>query len=85
MSLFDTLTAILHAADPEGTVVPFLLPGVTDGRFFAQLGIQTYGFLAGQVPDDFNVTQVVHVADERIPVSALAIGTEALYRLLQTF
>jgi len=85
MGLFDTLTKILHAADPDGVLVPFLLPGVSDARFFAQLGIQTYGFLAGRMPGDFNPAQYIHAADERIPVDALAFGTEVLWQLLHAF
>jgi acetylornithine deacetylase/succinyl-diaminopimelate desuccinylase-like protein len=85
MGLFDTLADILREADPTGFPVPLLLTGVTDGRFFAQLGIQTYGFLPMQLPDDFNFTQTIHAANERIPVAALAFGTNAIYAALQRF
>ncbi|HNB51164.1 MAG TPA: M20/M25/M40 family metallo-hydrolase, partial [Anaerolineales bacterium] len=45
MGWFETLAGILREADPDGIPVPLLLSGVTDGRFFSRLGIQTYGFL----------------------------------------
>src|SRR5262249_21515832 len=51
MSLFGTLEGILREADPSASAIPLLLSGVTDGRFFAQLGIQTYGFLPMQLPE----------------------------------
>lgn len=85
MGLFDTLVGILREADPEGVPIPLLLSGVTDARFFSQLGIQTYGFLPMQLPEDFNFTSVVHAADERIPVEALAFGANAIYELLRRF
>lgn len=85
MGLFDTLAGILKEADPDGIPLPLLLSGVTDGRYFAQLGIQTYGFLPMQLPDDFNFSQTIHAADERIPVAAVDFGTNAVYMALQRF
>jgi acetylornithine deacetylase/succinyl-diaminopimelate desuccinylase-like protein len=85
MGLFDTLSDILRQFDPDGIPIPFLMSGVTDARFFSKLGIQTYGFLPMQLPDDFNFTQTVHAANERIPVSALDFGTNAIYQALQRF
>ena len=38
MGLFETLAGILREADPEGTPIPLLLSGITDGRYFARLG-----------------------------------------------
>jgi acetylornithine deacetylase/succinyl-diaminopimelate desuccinylase-like protein len=85
MGLFDTLAGILRAADPDGIPVPLLLSGVTDGRFFSQLGIQTYGFLPMTLPEDFNFTATIHAADERIPATSVEFGTDALYKVLQRF
>ncbi|MEZ4643793.1 MAG: M20/M25/M40 family metallo-hydrolase [Chloroflexota bacterium] len=85
MSLFATLAAVLRAADPTGVPVPLLLSGVTDARFFAQLGIQTYGFLPMQLPADFNFSGTIHAADERIPATAVHFGAEAIYQVLQQF
>jgi acetylornithine deacetylase/succinyl-diaminopimelate desuccinylase-like protein len=85
MGLFSTLANILREADPTGSPVPLLLSPVTDGRFFSQLGIQTYGFLPMQLPDDFNFTDTIHAANERIPVAALDFGTNAIYMALQRF
>jgi len=85
MGLFETLTDILREADPDGIAVPLLLSGVTDGRFFSRLGIQTYGFLPMLLPKDFNFSQSIHAADERIPVEAVDFGANAIYKLLQRF
>ena len=85
MGLFPTLASILRDADPLGTPVPMLLPGATDGRLFAKLGIQTYGFLPMPLPPEFNFSETVHGADERIPVAALDFGSDAIYELLGRF
>lgn len=80
---FDVLAGILREADPEGIPIPLLLSGVTDGRFFAQLGIQTYGFLPMRLPPDFNFSATIHAADERIPLDALEFGTQAILKAIQ--
>ena len=85
MGLFGVLSDILTEADPEGTPIPLLLSGTTDGRLFSQLGIQTYGFLPMQLPEDLDFLRAIHGADERIPVQALSFGTNAIYELLQRF
>jgi acetylornithine deacetylase/succinyl-diaminopimelate desuccinylase-like protein len=85
MSMFDTLSGILRETDPDAVPVPFLLSGFTDGRHFARLGIQTYGFLPMDLPQGFNSTQTIHAADERIPAEAVEFGANAIYKLLQRF
>lgn len=85
MGLFDTLGDVLREADPAGIPVPYLLSGVTDGRFFSRLGIQTYGYLPMRLPPNFNFIQTIHAADERIPVDAVEFGAHAIYQALQRF
>jgi acetylornithine deacetylase/succinyl-diaminopimelate desuccinylase-like protein len=85
LALFEMLADVLRELDPEGIPMPLLQAGVTDARFFAQLGIQTYGFIPMRLPDDFPVLKIVHAADERLPVAALEFGTEAVTRALQRF
>jgi acetylornithine deacetylase/succinyl-diaminopimelate desuccinylase-like protein len=85
MGLFSTLKAILREADPAGTPVPMLLPAATDGRLFAKLGIQTYGFLPMPLPTGFSFLETIHGANERIPVDSLNFGAQAIYQLLQRF
>ena len=85
MGLFDTLAGILRETDPDGVPIPLLLSGVTDGRFFSQLGIQTYGFLPMVLPDDFDFSRTIHAANERIPVEAVDFGAKAIYELLRRF
>ena len=85
MGLFDTLTGVLREADPDGVPLPILMSGVTDGRFFSQLGIQSYGFTPMILPREMKLWELIHAADERIPVEAVEYGTDMIYKLLQRF
>ncbi len=85
MEMFGLLAEILRERDPEGTPIPFLMPGASDARYFSRLGIQTYGFLPMNLPKEFNLIRMAHAEDERIPVEALPYGADAIYEVLQKF
>jgi acetylornithine deacetylase/succinyl-diaminopimelate desuccinylase-like protein len=85
MALFDTLAEILRELDAAARPVPLLLPAVSDARFFAKLGIQTYGFLPMQLPQEMRFMDLIHAEDERIPVESVEFGTSAIRRLLERF
>ena len=85
LGLFETLAGVIRELDPEGIPIPLLQIGVTDGRFFSQAGVQTYGFLPMRLPEGFAFTKLIHAADERIPVDALEFGAEAVWRAIQRF
>jgi len=53
---------------PDATVVPFLIPGVTDGVFFRPRGMVVYGFTPVLPVDDISLA---HGHDERISVESL--------------
>ncbi len=76
--LFPLLARALEEADPGAQAIPLLLSGVTDGRHFARLGIQTYGFTPMKLPEGFTFNRLIHAADERIPVEALRFGVRVL-------
>ncbi len=83
MERYAILADILRQADPTGIPVPYLVSGVTDARHFATLGIQSYGFIPMQIPDE--LIKTIHAADERIPVATLEWGTQVLLETLQRF
>jgi len=85
LALFGMLGSVLEDADPGSIAIPLLMPGVSDGRFFARLGIQTYGFTPMRLPADFNFWSGVHGADERIPVDAVEFGTSAITEALRRY
>ncbi|MGH2963786.1 MAG: M20/M25/M40 family metallo-hydrolase [Solirubrobacterales bacterium] len=83
MGLFEPLGEAIRGLDPEAIPVPLLLPGTTDGRLLAQLGIQNYGYLPMRFPEDFDPSELIHGPNERIPVDALEFGAEVIERLLR--
>ncbi len=83
MTLYPLLADILKKADPSGTPIPMLLSGVTDGRFFSRIGIQTYGYLPMDIPG--KLIDTIHAANERIPVAAMEFGTNAISEVLRRF
>lgn len=85
MGMFDMLSSILRESDPDGVPIPLLLSGVTDGRFFSKLGIQTYGFLPMTLPADFNFSATIHAANERVPAAAIEFGANAIFKALERF
>jgi acetylornithine deacetylase/succinyl-diaminopimelate desuccinylase-like protein len=85
LGMFETLGRILEEADPGAVALPLLMPGVTDARFFAQLGIQTYGFTPMKLPPDFNFWAGVHGSDERVPAEAVAFGADAIHTALERY
>ena len=85
LGLWDVLAGALTDADAGVVPVPYLMPAVTDGRFFARLGIQTYGFTPMQLAEGFEFQKLIHAADERIPLDAPEFGTQAMVRVLERF
>jgi acetylornithine deacetylase/succinyl-diaminopimelate desuccinylase-like protein len=85
MGMFGVLESSLRHLDPQARPVPLLLPAVTDGRFFARLGIQTYGFLPMQLAPEMSFMELIHSENERVPAGALEFGTQAIGRVLERF
>ena len=85
MTLFPLLASIVREADPTGIPIPSMVGGFTDGRMFARLGIQNYGFLPQNLPAGFASGGMVHGADERVPVETIEFGAKVLYTLLERY
>lgn len=69
-----TVRDAVAVEDPDGVVVPYLLPASTDNKYLARLGIAGYGFTPLRVPADLDVFGLFHAVDERVPVDALRFG-----------
>jgi len=85
LSQMQLLGDVLRTLDGEAVPTPMLQIGVTDGRFFADIGIQTYGFLPLRLPDGFEFTRLIHAADERVPADAVRFGAEAVGRVVERY
>jgi acetylornithine deacetylase/succinyl-diaminopimelate desuccinylase-like protein len=81
----DIVTAInrsILAEDPDARVVPYLMPGGTDGKHWAKAGIDCYGFAPLRLPADLDFTALFHGVDERVPTDALEFGARVFDRFL---
>jgi acetylornithine deacetylase/succinyl-diaminopimelate desuccinylase-like protein len=85
LSLMPMLSEVLTTADPEAVPLPMLMPGITDGRFFARLGIQTYGFLPMRLRAEMKFTSLIHAADERVPAQEIGWGTDRICEVLTRY
>lgn len=74
----------IRAEDPDGIVVPYLLPASTDNKHFARLGVLGYGFVPLRVPDDFDVYGQFHSADECVPLESLYFSARTTARILRS-
>ena len=72
----------LNVIPGQIVLIPYIVSALTDGRFFARLGIQNYGFLPVKLPEDFSFMTTIHAANERISVGAVEAGTDAVYKVL---
>jgi acetylornithine deacetylase/succinyl-diaminopimelate desuccinylase-like protein len=82
---FAQFQPIIDEMDPGAIVVPTLVSGVTDARFFARLGTPTYGFGPVKLSRDMPFWSLFHSADERIPVDGLLAGCRAVFRVVEQY
>lgn len=83
--LFRAIERSLAVADPDGHVVPAIVPGFTDSHNYARLGAQCYGFYPLRLPETLDFAALFHGDDERIPVDGFLWGIEVLAGLLHDF
>ncbi|MCI6573715.1 MAG: M20/M25/M40 family metallo-hydrolase [Actinomycetaceae bacterium] len=82
-SLVEAMEQAIHEADPEAIVLPYMLSAGTDNKHLSQLGIDGYGFVPVNLPEDFDFPSMFHAANERIPVQSLIDGFSVLRRFIQ--
>jgi len=82
---FETLCDVLREADPGCAPIPSLMSGGTDARNFSHLGIRTYGFLPHNFPEGAVYESTMHAADERVPVTALEFGADAIHQAVERY
>lgn len=78
---FDHLAASLRAVLPQCRVAPYVFSGGTDNKWFAELGIPTFGFTPLLLPDTYDFPAMFHGVDERVPVAGLEFGVTVLCEL----
>ncbi|MDR2374329.1 MAG: M20/M25/M40 family metallo-hydrolase [Bifidobacteriaceae bacterium] len=83
--IYDAMVASLMQFDPGVPVAPFMMPGGTDNKSLARLGIAGYGFTPLNLPEGFDFMRMFHGVDERVPVASLDFGTRALSDFLTKY
>lgn len=83
--LFDQIRSSILAREPQATVIPYMIPGFTDAKYFTQLGAKWYGFSPVKMPKDLRFADLFHGHNERVPVDGLAWGTELLFDVVRRF
>lgn len=78
---FGHLAAVLRRVQPGCRVAPYVFSGGTDNKWFAELGIPTFGFTPLLLPEGFDFPAMFHGVDERIPVDSLDFGVRVLTEL----
>lgn len=83
--MYELLADVLRRADPDGAPVAMITSASTDARLFPQLGISCYGWLPMLFSDGVNYRDLMHSAQERVPVEALEFGQSCFYDLLRRY
>jgi acetylornithine deacetylase/succinyl-diaminopimelate desuccinylase-like protein len=78
--LFDIIQRQIVQREPEAVVVPYLIPGFTDAKYFSQTGARWYGFSPVKIERGSGIrfADMFHGHDERVPVAGLAWGVDVL-------
>jgi acetylornithine deacetylase/succinyl-diaminopimelate desuccinylase-like protein len=83
--LYKLLERRTHQMDPEGLVIPMLMPGATDACQYQQAGIKVYGFTPGILPPGLAILQMAHGHNERMPLSFIETGLPVLWDVVNEF
>ncbi|MGH9296666.1 MAG: M20/M25/M40 family metallo-hydrolase [Acidimicrobiales bacterium] len=84
--LFEAMSNLAKRFHPDGRVVPFLMVGATDARFFRRRGSEAYGF--GMFSNRLTYAQfasMFHGDDERIDVESLEWSAQMFEQLARDF
>ncbi len=78
--VFDIIKRQVETREPGAQVVPYLIPGFTDAKYFSRMGARWYGFSPVKIEKGSGIrfADMFHGRDERVPVAGLAWGAEVL-------
>ena len=83
--LYDLFQEVMDEHDPGCSVVPFIVPGATDGRFLAERGVKVFGFSPSREEPECRVLELAHAHNERISLANVEFGTRVLYDVVRRF
>jgi acetylornithine deacetylase/succinyl-diaminopimelate desuccinylase-like protein len=84
-ALFRLIKTRTEAADPGARAIPWMLPGATDSKFYAQLGATCYGFAPVRLDPKMPFGSLYHGNDERMPIDGLLWGLRLYTDVVLTF
>lgn len=78
--LFELIKREVEQREPDAQVIPYLIPGFTDAKYFSQMGARWYGFSPVKIERGTGIrfADMFHGHDERVPVAGLAWGADVL-------
>ena len=83
--LYKIMQQATRKMDPEGIVIPMMMPGATDASQYQRAGMSIYGFTPGILPPELPIMTMAHGHDERIPVSYIQSGLPVLWDVITQF
>jgi acetylornithine deacetylase/succinyl-diaminopimelate desuccinylase-like protein len=85
--LWDCIRSAIRRHDPSLTVVPYMIPGFTDAKYFTRLGARWYGFSPVLLDphSGLRFSDLFHGIDERIPEDGFHWGLKTLYEVVESF
>jgi acetylornithine deacetylase/succinyl-diaminopimelate desuccinylase-like protein len=85
-ALYGSLDKTLKQLDPQAKMIPTMLTGATDSRYFREKGTVSYGFQPmTPIANLSEFLSRVHGHDERIHAESLLFGIRVLYQVLKDF
>jgi acetylornithine deacetylase/succinyl-diaminopimelate desuccinylase-like protein len=83
--LVEAIRSFAHDADPDGVLLPLVLPGFTDSHWFRKAFPEcvAYGFFPQRAMTLYETTPLVHAPDERIAVDDLVFASNFYFELPQ--
>ncbi|MHA1268331.1 MAG: ArgE/DapE family deacylase [Candidatus Helarchaeota archaeon] len=83
---YEKIGEIMKKIDINAELLPFMVPGTTDNRFFRWKDSIAYGFHPMIVDIPFEeMSKLAHGKNERISVNNLKFGAEFYYQLMKEF
>ena len=78
--VFAAIKRQVEAREPDAVVIPYLIPGFTDAKYFTRMGARWYGFSPVKIEKGSGIrfADMFHGHDERVPIAGLAWGVEVL-------
>jgi acetylornithine deacetylase/succinyl-diaminopimelate desuccinylase-like protein len=83
--LFELIKQRTEAADPGARAIPWMLPGATDSKFYAQLGATCYGFAPVRLEPRMPFGSLYHGNDERMPIEGFLWGLRLYAEVVLNF